>query len=159
MLTRKCERCNLGCEGCTSKSICTGCIRGRYLQVSSNSIDIECKTGCPDRFYPDEDKRICVTCKIPGCTRCQNQNTCTQCEKGKYLAVDDNGVTTCVSICPITTVRSASDGKCVKRCQICERLPEGSDTCQECTSRMCRVIQNCRRRSFCPVLFDVKCDD
>lgn len=98
-----CERCDLGCKKCSSKSNCFECFGGYYLsyhdennitcspcplncnacQISENSIVC---INCSDGYYLNNNQ--CIKGKSP-CEKCTSNNQCISCIDG-YLFKDNS---------------------------------------------------------------------
>ncbi|EAS05890.2 zinc finger lsd1 subclass family protein (macronuclear) [Tetrahymena thermophila SB210] len=164
-----CQPCISNCDECFSKSDCTACTLGYYLQI-----DQTCNSTCPPTFtYSQQQKCICrpnsileydqCSCKTgffdingncdscsQNCDQCTSQSACTLCSSNYYLFIDS----TCVSSCPKTFLVDSSNTKCICRpnsflqdnkCICNSGFLELNGECLQCPQNceICASLTNC----------------
>jgi hypothetical protein len=86
-----CMRCHEACERCIDATN-ANCPRCNIKYFKSDNLCVA-PNNCKFGTYADEEKRECVSCKIPHCDECKDRNTCKTCIKGYSLGKDNSTCT------------------------------------------------------------------
>lgn len=83
-----CMRCHEACEKCidATNANCPRCNNKFFKSDNLCVLPNNCKFGT----FADQEKRECVSCKIPHCEECNDRNTCKTCIKGYSLTKDSS---------------------------------------------------------------------
>ncbi|KAL4470429.1 hypothetical protein ABPG74_012040 [Tetrahymena malaccensis] len=115
-----CRSCDTNCLTCSeSKTKCLSCKGGLYL-----TNDNQCVKCDQDGFYTEGQK--CLPCNpLLNCKKCTNDQSCSECNSGKYIQSDLN------SGCDICQDGFFTSGNYCKRCK---------ENCTKCTD-----LNNCQK--------------
>ncbi|EAR93473.2 hypothetical protein TTHERM_00424410 (macronuclear) [Tetrahymena thermophila SB210] len=152
-----CQPCSSNCIQCTSQTQCTVCQQNFYLTT-----DMTCVATCPLTFVVNANQTQCICdinrtltnnkcpcssgfieinniCKQcpQNCNICSSQKTCTVCQAGYYLTVDDF----CIQTCPLTFVGDSTKTKCV--CDINRTLTNNLCLCNATFIEVGGICQPC----------------
>ena len=84
----KCQRCSESLQKTDDEKKCLPQVNfcSIYNTSSSSTINLICNT-CEERYYYDEEKKICVEGTVKNCLIFQrNSDTCSVCENRYYLS-------------------------------------------------------------------------
>jgi len=102
----ECHLCHETCAECVGKGAqeCAACFPGFGLEDGLCSVEHTDNRVCSMGEYYDGMEERCVSCPA-GCAKCTDNITCTSCDLGHFLRMEQIGesqvkVTSCVTECP-----------------------------------------------------------
>ncbi|KAL4454218.1 hypothetical protein ABPG74_012175 [Tetrahymena malaccensis] len=162
----QCQQCDKTCLLCKDH-LPTSCIicQESYEYYSNLSLCLpQCSNQANSGLYYDLGKQKCVQC-IKNCVKCQDQNTCTQCQQGMFFDIFQGKCTNCMDGCNI-----CSDLNTCEQCQVgtvyvnqqCQKICTVKDlnclrcdpTTNECLQ--CQSGQPVQSNGFCPVICNLQ---
>nr|CAD7461033.1 unnamed protein product [Timema tahoe] len=136
-----CRSCHESCETCAGagQDSCLTCAPA-HMYVTDLAV---CLQQCPEGYYEDSDRNLCVPCE-PNCASCLDKpNNCVNCEH--HLVLHDNK---CFATCPLHTYET-EDSRCIPCHSSCETCNGSSETqCISCGPAHFSLAGVCH--SVCP---------